>query len=73
MRTKLDDQPAFPSGPYYGMSLRQWYIGHALNMSGAFAIAQIIAGKGANLSVDDIAKKAIEIADTIIAEEAKQS
>jgi hypothetical protein len=65
---KDDGGPAFPvEGTInYGMSQRDYFAAAALNMSGAFATAQIIAGKGANLSVKDIANKAFEIADAML-------
>lgn len=59
--------------PTGGMSLRAYLAAAALQMSGAFAIAQIVAGNGASLSVADIANKAVEIADATLAALEKQS
>ena len=55
------------------MDLRDWFAGQALQMSGAFATVQIIAGNGARLNVADLANKAFEIADAMLAAREKQS
>jgi hypothetical protein len=63
-----------PPDIYYqsipGMTLRQWYAGMALQLSGAYAIASILDGNKStakSFDKDDLAKTAVGIADALIA------
>lgn len=63
--TFLGRQPAFPTNTEQGMTYRQWLIGLALQ--------GLLADPELNLPPEDFARKAIDVADALLARLAEEA